>query len=311
MISRRKYDPLGVVLATDEGLLHVEPGRPPVVAVAGHRFERVDFRDGLGLASVPGEGVWAFRGKRWELGWEGDPRSVAVTAAGDLFVGAADGRLHQSKDKGASWTTVDGVQNVIKLNRFAPPAGVTPYVAGACEVVDGVVIAIVGGGCWHTRDGGASWMRRNDGLDPKVHRLWVHPERRDRLFATSPSGIYRSEDEGYTWTQSIGGLDRSWGGTLAVLPGTPDTLVYSAARRAPGVEAAVFRSANGGVTWQRVMLDDEDEWDRVPCVVRPFDWDNLVFVAAGSRLWASHDRGKNWLALQEGLPAANDITAAL
>ncbi len=312
MISRRKYDPLGIVLATDEGLLQVEPGRAPVVAVPGKRFDRVDFRDGLGLASAPGEGVWVFAGKRWERGWEGDPRSVSVTTAGDLFIGGADGRLHRSHDKGATWTTIDGVQNVIKLNRFVPPApGVAPYVAAAGEVTEGVVIAIVGGGCWYTRDGGVSWMRRTDGLDPKVHRMWVHPERRDRLFATTPSGIFRSEDEGYTWVQSIGGLDRSWGGTLAVLPGTPDTLIYSAARRAPGVEGAVFRSANGGVTWQRVMLDDNDEWDRVACVVRPFDWDDLAFVAAGSRLWASHDRGKNWLALQDGLPIANDITAAL
>ncbi|TAK78423.1 MAG: hypothetical protein EPO16_03675 [Dehalococcoidia bacterium] len=310
MISRRKYDPLGVVLATDEGLLQVEPGREPVVAVAGKRFERVDFRDGLGLAAAPGEGVWVFGGKHWELGWEGDARSVSVTSSGELFIGSVDGRLHVSKDKGAKWATVDGVQNLIKLNRFAPPPGVAPYVAAVGEVLDGIVIAVVGGGCWHTRDGGTSWLRRTDGLDPKVHRLWVHPERRDRLYATSPSGIYRSEDEGYTWVQSIGGLDRSWGGTLAVLPGTPDTLVYSAARRA-GTEGALFRSANGGVTWQRIMLDADDEWDRAPCVVRPYDWDDLSFVAAGTQLWASHDRGKNWLALQDGLPVANDITAAL
>ncbi len=311
MISRRKYDPLGIVIATDEGLLHVEPGRPPVVAIAGKRFTRVDFQDGLGLAGAPGDGVWVFAGKRWERGWEGDPKSVSVTTAGDLFIGSADGKLHRSTDKGATWETLDGVQNVIKLNRLLPPPGVTPFVASAGEVTDGIVISIVGGGCWHTRDGGGSWLRRADGLDPKVHRVWVHPERRDRLYASTQSGIFRSEDEGYTWVQSIGGLDRSWGGTIAVLPGTPDALVYSAARRGPGLEGAVFRSANGGVTWQRIMLDADDEWERVPCVVRPFDWNDLVFIAAGPQLWASHDRGRNWLALQDGLPVANDITAAL
>ncbi len=217
MISRRKYEPLGVILASDEGLHHLEPGRPLKRIEAG-RFTAVDFRDGLGLAAAPDEGVWVHDGRSWQRRWEGHARSVSVAFSGTLYIGAADGTLQRSSDKGATWEPVEGVANILRVSRVTPPIGVaTPYVVGAVEVRDGLVIGVAGAGCWHTHDRGATWLRRTDGLDPKLHYLIVHPEQRDRLFATADAGIYRSDDEGYSWLQSLGGLDRSWGGSVAVM----------------------------------------------------------------------------------------------
>jgi hypothetical protein len=46
-------------------------------------------------------------------------------------------------------------------------------------------------------------------------------------------------------------------------------------------------------------------------VTRPWDWQDVAFIAAGEKLWASHDRGKNWIELGDGLPVANSISASL
>lgn len=312
MVSRRKYDPLGIVLAVDDGLLQIPPGDQPEAVVEGHRFSCVEYYEGLAIAGAPESGAWVHDGRRWRQQWGGELRSVSVTPSLELFIGTTDGRLLKSADRGDSWEEVTGVQNVIKHGNFAPPTGHgRPCVVAVAEVHEGLIVGIGGGGAWHTRDGGHSWLRRSDGLDPKIHGIWVHPERRDRLYATTDSGVFRSEDEGFTWVQSLGGLDRSWGGTVAVLPGAPDALVLTAARHAPGLEGAVFRSANGGVTWSRVMLEENDEWERVPVVVRPWDWEDVLFLSAGDTLWASHDRGRNWLALTHGLPPANAIAASL
>jgi photosystem II stability/assembly factor-like uncharacterized protein len=312
MVSRRRYEPLGIVLATDEGLLQMPPGEKPERVVEGRRFTSADYHDGLAIAGAPEAGAWVHDGRRWRQQWEGELRSVSVTPSGHLYIGTTDGTLLESTDRGETWAEIEGVQNVIKHGKFAPPTGESrPFVASTVEVREGIVVGIAGGGAWHTRDGGKSWLRRSDGLDLKVHGLWVHPEQRDRLFATADRGVFRSEDEGFSWVQSLGGLDRSWGGTVAVLPGAPDALVLTAARHAPGLEGAVFRSPNGGVTWSRVMLEEEDEWDRVPVVVRPWDWEDVLFLAAGDKLWASHDRGRNWLALTSGLPVANAIAAGV
>jgi hypothetical protein len=59
------------------------------------------------------------------------------------------------------------------------------------------------------------------------------------------------------------------------------------------------------------MLEGDDEWPRIPCVTRPWDWQDVAFIAAGEKLWASHDRGKNWIELGDGLPVANSISASL
>lgn len=308
----RRHDPLGVILAVDDGLLQVTPGTAPECVVSGPAFTAVDYRDGVGIAAAPGAGVWVHAGRRWQPVWEGDARSVSATAGGALYIGAGDSRLWRSDDRGSTWQELEGVLNVIRHGNLAPASRhERAYVAAVVAVRDGFVVGIAGGGAWHSRDGGKSWLRRTHGLDPQVHALYVHPEHLDRLFATTASGIFRSDDEGSSWLQSLSGLDRAWGGTLAVLPGAPDTLVLAAARSAPGREGALFRSPNGGVSWSRLLLDGEDEWERIPVVVRPWDWEDLVFVAGGGRLWASHDRGKQWMALASGLPVANAIAASI
>jgi photosystem II stability/assembly factor-like uncharacterized protein len=308
---RRRHDPLGLIVAADDGLYHVEPGGDGDRVVPDHRFTHVEYYDGLGAAAGD-EGIWVFGGRRWEQAWEGDVRSVSVTPGGAIFAGTGDGGLLRSEDRGETWAEIEGARNLLKHNNFAGAQGERRAIfVSVVEVNEGLIIGVAGGGAWHTRDGGKSWLRRSDGLDPKLHRFWAHPEHADRLFATADSGIFRSEDEGHTWVQSIGGLDRSWGGTIAIMPGAPDALIVTAAREAPGRDGAVFRSANGGVTWSRLMLDDEDEWERVPVVVRPWDWEDVAFVAAGDGIWASHDRGRTWVGLGHGYPVANALSASL
>jgi hypothetical protein len=131
------------------------------------------------------------------------------------------------------------------------------------------------------------------------------------MFATADSGVYRSDDAGFSWLQSLGGLDRSWGNSLAVVPGAPDRLVLSVARHAEAREGALFRSANGGVTWSRVMLGGESEWPLAPVVTRMWDSEDTLFAAAGEQVWGSHDGGAAWIALAAGLPVSHAIAAAL
>jgi photosystem II stability/assembly factor-like uncharacterized protein len=318
MVSRRRPDPLGLILGADDGLYQVVPGDEPERVIEAHRFIGVDYYDGLAIAIAAGVGAWVHAGRRWQLAWEGNPRSASITSAGSLFIGTVGGGLFRSDDQGTTWREIEGVRTLFNHNRFPAPAGERgPYVASVVEAGDGLLLGIAGGGGWHTRDEGTTWLRRSEGLDPKLHGLWTHPERTERLYATTDTGLFRSEDDGYSWLQSIGGLDRSWAGTLAVMPGAPDALILTVARSGPtstrphAQQGALFRSPNGGVTWARQMLDDEDEWDRVPVVVRPWDWEDVAFVAGGDGLWATHDRGRDWVSLGHGFPVANALAASL
>jgi photosystem II stability/assembly factor-like uncharacterized protein len=316
---------IGILLAVDDGLLQVIPGMDAERAIDGPRMTAVDYRDGLAVAAAPGEGVWVHDDGNWEQRWTGDPSSARVGPDGAIWIGTHGAQLHVSRDRGVSWEEMEGLQNVIKHRKMVVPAGhKAPYIAGVVFPKEGELIGIAGGGAWHTRDGGRSWLEHSDGLDSMIHQLQEHPEQPDRLFATAESGVYRSDDGGFSWVQSLGGLDRSWGGSVAVLPGTPDVLLLTVARHAPGLEGALFRSPNGGVTWTRIMLGDPppsasdsdrgaggDEWERIPCVTRLWDTEDTAFASAGDTIWASHDKGKNWMPLATGLPPANAIVAAL
>jgi hypothetical protein len=175
---------------------------------------------------------------------------------------------------------------------------------------DGVLVAVAGAGAWLSADGGRSWMPRSDGLELDVSGIWEHPERPERLYAATDAGLFRSDDAGFTWLQSLGGLDRSVAAAVAVLPGAPDAIVLSAAKRradgngAPGaaLDGALFRSANGGVTWMRLALGGRYEWPSAPLVARLSDSPDTAFAIAGGRAWGSHDRGQHWLPVAEGLP---------
>ncbi len=318
---------LGILLAVDDGLLQVVPGQEASRTIEGPRMTGVDYRGDLGIAVAPDGGAWVHDGDGWTQSWEGDASFGRVAPDGALLVGTYSAQLFRSDDRGASWQEVEGLQNVVKHRKMVAPAGhKQAYIAGVLFPKDGMLIGIAGGGTWYTRDEGGSWLQRSDGLDHMLHALEGHPEQADRLFATADTGIYRSDDGGYSWVQSLGGLDRSWGGSIAVLPGTPDVLLLAVARHAPGEEGALFRSPNGGVTWARIMLEGEavgapsesdrgagsgDEWPRIPCVTRVWDSEDMAFAAAGDRVWASHDTGRNWMPLASGLPPANAIAAAL
>ena len=75
--------------------------------------------------------------------------------------------------------------------------------------------------------------------------------------------------------------------------------------------AALFRSDNGGVAWQRMMLEDEDAWPEPPLIAAVPGTLDMLFVLAGDQAWGSHDRGEHWMPVADGLPRANAFVAAL
>ncbi len=95
--------------------------------------------------------------------------------------------------------------------------------------------------------------------------------------------ILKSTDSGDTW-QTVGQLEVQWGVSLAVDPGSPDTL-YAATG---GEGGGVFKSTNGGQNWQQVLDVSE-----LSISIGPGAPD-LVFAAGGSAIYKSTDGGATW-----------------
>ncbi|MBI1735779.1 MAG: glycosyl hydrolase [Candidatus Rokubacteria bacterium] len=187
------------------------------------------------------------------------------------------------------------------------------------------------GGVWKTTDGGTYWENVSDGFFAvsAVGAIAVAPSDPNVVYAgtgeacirgnvSHGDGVYRSADGGRTWT-NVGLSDTRHIGRVRVHPRDPDTVWVAALGHAwgPNGERGVFRTRDGGRTWQHVLFRSE----RAGAVDLSLDPGNprVVFAAVWqaqrtpwsmtsggpeSSLWKSTDGGDTWtdITRNPGLP---------
>ncbi|HET9284784.1 MAG TPA: hypothetical protein VFR24_22770 [Candidatus Angelobacter sp.] len=129
----------------------------------------------------------------------------------------------------------------------------------------------VGGGVWKSVNGGITWQPIFDSQSiASIGALAVAPSNPDVIYVgtgesdfrsdlTYGNGVYKSTDGGRTW-KNIGLKDSRHISRIAIDPQNPDIVFVAAMGSAygPGAERGVFRSTDGGSTWQKVLYRDED-----------------------------------------------------
>ena len=215
---------------------------------------------------------------------------------------------------------------------------VGPYRGGRSAAVAGLAsqpnvyyFGSTGGGVWKTTDAGTSWTNVSDGFfggsigavavsdwDPNVVYAGGG-EKTVRGNVSHGDGVWRSTDAGKTW--SFAGLADSRHVTrLRIHPRDPDR-VYAAVLGhlfGPNEERGVYRSTDGGASWQRILFVNENAGavdlamdPTNPRVLYATLWRvrrtpySLESGGEGSGLWKSTDGGDSWTELtgNEGLPA--------
>ncbi len=209
---------------------------------------------------------------------------------------------------------------------------VGPYRGGRSAAVTGVpsqpdvyYFGATGGGVWKTTDGGATWRSVSDGFfggsigavavserDPNV--VYVGGgEKTVRGNVSHGDGMWRSTDAGKTWTH-VGLPDSRHIPRVRIHPKDPD-LVYAAVLGhlfGPNDERGVYRSRDGGASWERVLFANQDAgavdliFDPTnPRIVYASTWRvrrtpwSLESGGAGSALWKSTDGGDTWQELSD------------
>jgi photosystem II stability/assembly factor-like uncharacterized protein len=153
-----------------------------------------------------------------------------------------------------------------------------PFRGGRSNAVCGVegqpnlyYFGSVGGGVWKSTNGGNSWEPIFDGQPiASIGALAVAPSNPNIIYVgsgeadfradlTYGNGIYRSTDGGQSWTV-IGLRDSRHIARIIVDPRNPDVVLVAALGEAygPNPERGVFRTADGGATWQKVLYKDEN-----------------------------------------------------
>ncbi len=190
-------------------------------------------------------------------------------------------------------------------------------------------IGVNNGGVWKTTDYGRTWLPIfDDQPTGSIGTLAVAPSNPDIIYVGSGEGlqrpdlstgdgIYKSSDAGKSWTH-LGLRDGQQIGDIIIDPQDPNRLFVAVLGHPYGAneERGVYRSLDGGVTFQSVLYKDENtgaialEFDpRNSQVVfaslwaaRQGPWENGQWQGNTSGLFKSEDGGNTWRQLANGLP---------
>lgn len=164
-----------------------------------------------------------------------------------------------------------------------------------------IIVGTVGQSVMRSTDNGKSWERvgprRGFPYEALVRCLAVHPRRPNVLFAGTQSGLYRSDDAGQKWRLVDSALNPHYIWALAIDPVDPEIMLAGTGTPTP---AMIFRSADGGESWERRPVDVTAQCENVgtPRVtgiaVDPDDHRNIWIGLEVDGARRSADGGKSW-----------------
>ena len=159
----------------------------------------------------------------------------------------------------------------LRFRHIGPPGNRTSAVVGVPGDPMVSYIGAASGGVWKTTDGGINWTPTFDDQpaqsigamaiapsDPNV--VWVGTgEVWVRSNISIGNGVYKSTDAGETWEHM--GLDLTGRiGRVVIDPRDPDIVHVAAIGHSygPQPERGIFRTTDGGKTWEHTLFIDED-----------------------------------------------------
>jgi photosystem II stability/assembly factor-like uncharacterized protein len=212
-----------------------------------------------------------------------------------------------------------------------------PFRGGRVNAVSGVTgqpdtfyFGSVGGGVWKSLNSGRTWTPIFDANNvasigaiavstANPNTVYVgtgEPDMRDSI--AYGDGVYKSTDAGKTW-KHLGLENTKQIGRIIVDPKNPNTVFVAALGNAyaPNPDRGVYRSQDGGATWQKVLSKNEDvgaidlAFDPVDSKtiyatlwnVRRPPW--FIYAPAngpGAGIFKSTDGGSTWKEISVGIP---------
>jgi photosystem II stability/assembly factor-like uncharacterized protein len=186
-----------------------------------------------------------------------------------LFAGTEPAHLFVSDDLGLNWQEVPSLRAVPSVPKWSFPApphiGHVKHINFDPDHPTTMYASIEVGGLLKSADGGNTWQEFPS-LYEDVHRVMIHPTTPNFLYAVTGRGLYVSPDAGSSWQQWTRREDEIGGypDGFVFRPSDPKLIFMTAAHDAPG-------------TWRTTHF-------------------------AGARISRSHDAGRTWEILRNGLP---------
>lgn len=199
-------------------------------------------------------------------------------------------------------------------------------------------IGVNNGGVWKTNDYGRTWKPIfDDQPTGSIGDIVVSPSNPSVIYVGSGEGlqrpdlsvgdgIYKSTDGGKTWINT-GLKEAQQIGGLAIDPKNENRVFAAALGHpyGPNTERGVYRTLDGGKTWERILYIDENT-GAIQVTIDPNNaniiyadmwagrqgpWENGAWNGSESGLFKSTDGGSTWKKLTNGLPTTGQGLARI
>lgn len=252
--------------------------------------------------------------------------------ADTVYAAAASGGVWVSRDAGQRFEPAWPADATQAMGAVATGPDGTLY-AGTGEVnPGGGSITYEGTGLYASRDGGRSWRLLGLPDSGAIGAITVDPADPRRIFVAAAGslynpggdrGVYRTTDGGRTWQRVLAGATGFTGATEVLLDPRDRNRLYAVLwdhRREPdlrtygGVGSGVYRSTDGGTTWQPLtagLPGGRPEVGRIGLGQSASDPDRLYAIVNQTSgpfegFYGSTDGGDNW----SRLPATPELTSS-
>jgi photosystem II stability/assembly factor-like uncharacterized protein len=246
------------------------------------------------------------------------PTQTAPAAAATDSGASEPAKPEEKAFKGMKYRLIGPFRGGRSLTAAGIPGDPTTYYFGA-----------TGGGVWKSTDGAMTWSSVFDREGTSaIGSIAVANSNHNVVYVgtgeacirgniSHGDGVYRSLDAGKTW-KNVGLKDSRAIGKVIVNPTNPDIVFVAALGHpyGPNTERGIFRTTDGGKTWEKVLYKDENTGG-IDVAFDPHN-PNILFAALwqarrtswsmesggpGSGLYRSNDGGTTWKHIEEhGLP---------
>jgi photosystem II stability/assembly factor-like uncharacterized protein len=276
--------------------------------------EHPEMAEQIGMSPAPPAPFTGTLDALWSLG----------LAGGTLYAGAKPAALYASGDGGESWAHVEALNEHPSAGDWQPGgAGLTLHTILTDPTrPERLWLGISAAGVLASEDGGLQWERRNRRSNAEsgdvglcVHNMVRAPaaDGADLLYQQNHHGVFRSPDGGRSWQEIGTGLPSTFGFPIAVHPRDPKRIWVlplngdTQGRYPPEAAAAVWRSRDGGESWQaqRAGLPQEACFFTVLRQAMATDAGEPAGVYFGTNsgsIFASADEGESWDEIARHLP---------
>ena len=254
----------------------------------------------------------------WQL--TPDPHDPSI-----VWAGCEPTSLWRSIDGGRHFSLVRSLWDHPHRPQWAPGFGGAAVHTVLPRSPESTVIAMSTGGVYRSDDSAGSWRPTNTGIsayfmpDPNpefgqcVHKVAADAGSATRLYAQNHHGVYRSDDDGLTWTSIAEGLPSDFGFVMVAHPTRAGTawvvpLVADSERIPPDGRLRVWRTTDAGETWSPSGSGlPEQCWsivlrDAADAIAGPGPDATVVIGTRDGCVYASDDDGRTFEQVAAHLP---------